>query len=71
MELERLSAELEDLQARYAFQEDTVQALNQVVAQQQRELDGLGKQCAELKQLLEQLLGEMDQLRPDEAPPHY
>lgn len=67
-----MSNDIIDLQTRLAFQEDTMQQLNQTVAAQQQQIDKL--QVA-VKFLIQQLRS----LSPDEAPqgdapeipPHY
>ena len=70
-----LAEAVADLQARYAFQEDHVQALNQVVADQQRSIDTLTKALRAQASLLEQIQGQQggegvsDLL--SERPPHY
>lgn len=70
-DLDELDQKLEDLQARYAFQEDMIQSLNQLVADQQRELTELKRLFSSLKQSLDETMAEMDSLRPDTPPPHY
>jgi len=65
--------EIEDLQVRISFQEDSLQELNITVARQQTELDILRK---ELRRLQERLL-ELERNQPGgegqgtELPPHY
>ena len=65
--------EIEDLQVRISFQEDSLQELNITVARQQTELDILRK---ELRRLQERLL-ELERNQADgegqgtELPPHY
>ncbi|WP_456373749.1 SlyX family protein [Thiolapillus sp.] len=66
--------EIEDLQIRLSFQEDSLQELNITVARQQTELDILRK---ELLRLQDRLL-ELERNQPEEGtdatleiPPHY
>ncbi|WP_456406342.1 SlyX family protein [Thiolapillus sp.] len=66
--------EIEDLQIRISFQEDSLQELNLTVARQQNELAILRK---ELARLMDRLL-ELERNQPGESgdggaelPPHY
>ena len=65
--------EIEDLQVRISFQEDSLQELNLTVARQQTELEILRR---ELRRLQERLL-ELERNQPGgegggvELPPHY
>lgn len=61
-----------DLQTRFAFQEDMVQSLNQIVAQQSQQLEQLQAKSRELEQALLDMQdmaqgGEIPQM----PPPHY
>ncbi|AKX47793.1 hypothetical protein AKN94_10820 [Thiopseudomonas alkaliphila] len=67
MSIEQRLAELE---IRQAFQDDTIQALNDVIASQQIALEKLQRQV----QLLAQRQAEMKpafELADNEPPPHY
>ena len=67
MELENRIVELE---ARQAFQDDTIQALNDVLVEQQRLVDRLQAQVGMLARRQEDLQGRLE--NDDEAPPpHY
>ena len=70
-----LEQSLIDLQTRLAFQEDTLQSLNDVVADHQREIGDIRRQVGALIGQLEQVLVELDSgagAGPfDERPPHY
>lgn len=59
-----------EIEKKYAFQEHTLEQLNQVVIDQQRRLDKLERQ---LKFLHEQLTGNDLIKKPEEEtpPPHY
>lgn len=64
---------LDKLEVLYAEQEHTVQALNTMVAQQEREISRLTERLANLDEQLRSLrtgLGE-DLDTGDEKPPHY
>ncbi|MEM1113815.1 MAG: SlyX family protein [Pseudomonadota bacterium] len=66
---------LEDLQSQLAFQEDTVQSLNDAVASQQQQLMLLQRQLELLKQRQDEQAQLLDQASNsptgDEPPPHY
>jgi len=63
---------LTDIEVKIAFQEDTLQELNQLIYQQQRQLD-------QLEAALNALAGRMAEMaetvpvsdQKDEKPPHY
>ena len=65
--------DIEDLQVRISFQEDSLQELNITVARQQTELDILRKEL----QRLQERLRELERNQPGgegqgtELPPHY
>lgn len=63
---------LVELETRYAYLEHTLQALNDRVAQQQREIDQLTRSC---QQLAERIVRGADAVfkgsLADEIPPHY
>ncbi|MEJ2360203.1 MAG: SlyX family protein [Gammaproteobacteria bacterium] len=67
-----LEQHVTELQTQLAFQEDTIQTLNDIVTRQQAQIDKLEH---EVKALLVQMQQLSDALRPspaDEAPPpHY
>jgi len=64
---------LEELESRVAFQDDVVENLNRVVARQDREIQQLQQEIAELKARFH----ELDDTSPPsttpgfEVPPHY
>ncbi len=69
-----LEAQLQELQAQFAFQEDTVTSLNEALAVQQREILLLKEELALLKQRLKEqgdTLADMAGAPADERPPHY
>ncbi|MEH6589497.1 MAG: SlyX family protein [Halioglobus sp.] len=73
-ELERLKEQVEELQSQMAFQEDTVQALNEAVGHQQQEMFTMRRQLELLKARQEEQgagpSGEAPTIL-DEKPPHY
>lgn len=60
-----------DLESRLAFQDDTIQALNDVLVAQQRELDRLQLQVAALARRQDELGGQLDSAEDEAPPPHY
>ena len=69
-----LEQALIDLQTRLAFQEDTLQSLNDVVADHQKEIGDIRRQVGALIDQLEQVLVELDAGAASgegERPPHY
>ena len=68
---ERLLERTDTLEARLAFQDDTIQQLNDALVAQQARIDLLE---AELRQLIDEFRGGITeaQVGPvDELPPHY
>ncbi|WP_410017117.1 SlyX family protein [Pseudomonas sp. 5P_3.1_Bac2] len=62
---------INDLQSRLAFQDDTIQALNDVVVEQQRLLERLQMQVAALARRQAEVSAQFG-IEEDEAPPpHY
>lgn len=72
-----MNERIEELEARYSFQEDLLQQLNEIVTAQQKQLDLQAKQLHLLHQQLQELQEFRDgQLSPgsdltQEKPPHY
>jgi SlyX protein len=67
-----LSAQLVELQTQLAFQEDALQALDDVVTSQQQSIDRLLLSQQRLERQLAELGGGTDEAPPaDERPPHY
>ena len=61
-----------ELEIRQAYQEDLIQALNQVVADQQKQIGKLEETCKLLHDKIKSLaLGEPHSGLVDERPPHY
>jgi len=65
--------QLEDLQIRFAHQELAIEALNETVAQQDRQITELREELVQLKYMLRELkpspLG--DDVADEPPPPHY
>ena len=72
-DLEELRQQVVELQSQLAFHEDTVNALNDALSQQQREIITLRRQLTLLKQRQDEqalLVGEGSP-SPEPKPPHY
>jgi SlyX protein len=66
------SERLDDLEARLAFQDDTLHALNEVICKQQDQLDRLQVRYRELREVVEALLERQEPGNlPQQRPPHY
>jgi len=73
-DFDKLSAELIDVQSQLAFQEDTLQALNEALTLQQQEILTLRRQVELLKLRQDEQGGSAEQgAAPalDQPPPHY
>lgn len=68
MELERRIA---DLETRLAFQDDTIQALNDVLIAQQAAVDRLQAQLKLLARRQEDMQGDIGMEGDEAPPPHY
>jgi SlyX protein len=68
MELEQ---RITDLEARLAFQDDTIQTLNDVLVSQQRMVERLQAQVALLARRQEDLQSRVGVEEDEAPPPHY
>ncbi|WP_122665123.1 SlyX family protein [Pseudomonas viridiflava] len=66
-----LEARVTDLESRLAFQDDTIQALNDVLVTQQRALDRLQQQMAAMLKRQEEMGSQFEMFGEDAPPPHY
>jgi SlyX protein len=70
-----MSLELEervnDLESRLAFQDDTIQSLNDVLVEQQRVVERLRLQMAALLRRQEEMSGQFESSEEEAPPPHY
>lgn len=70
-----LVTQLIDLQSRFAFQEDLLRELNDIVARQQMQIDLLERQLLlhrdKLTHLIDNLPDRNQATPDDERPPHY
>jgi SlyX protein len=69
-EIEALTARIDTLEVRIAYQDDTVETLNGTITEQWKRIDDLTRQIARLSDRLDQA-GTGDQPAPSEKPPHY
>ncbi|KIY39174.1 MULTISPECIES: SlyX family protein [Pseudomonas] len=60
-----------ELETRQAFQDDTIQALNDVVVEQGRVIERLQLQMAELIKRYEEMVGQFGSEGEEAPPPHY
>jgi len=66
-----LEARVMELETRLTFQDDTIQALNDELVQQQRQVDRLQLQMAALLKRQEEMVGQFGVSEQDAPPPHY
>lgn len=60
-----------DLESQLAFQDDTIQALSDVLAVQQRAVERLQLQMAALLKRQEEMSGQFESFEEEAPPPHY
>jgi uncharacterized coiled-coil protein SlyX len=68
MDLER---RVEELETRYAFQEENIRQLDEVIQESGRMIDMLRSENRELREQLAQRPEETPNKIEDEVPPHY
>ncbi|WP_434770974.1 SlyX family protein [Pseudomonas entomophila] len=66
-----LETRMMDLESRQAFQDDTLQALNDVVVEQARTIERLQLQMVELLRRHEELSSQFGVDEEEAPPPHY
>ena len=66
-----VTAEIEELQTRIAFQEDLIQKLDDALGTQQREIMDLKQQLTLLVSQIRQIEQNIPDAADDEPPPHY
>ena len=63
---------LTELETKVAYQEDSVQQLNEVVISMQKQIDSLELTCQALKERLRDMSGMLSNISDaEEKPPHY
>ncbi|MDM7858558.1 SlyX family protein [Thiopseudomonas acetoxidans] len=65
-----LESRLADLEIHQAFQDDTVQTLSDIIADQQQQIDKLKRQLELLDQRLQEQQSDLTEV-PSDPPPHY
>lgn len=66
-----LELRIVELETRQAFQDDTLQALNDVVVEQAQVIERLKLQVAELIKRHEEMVGQYGAEGEEAPPPHY
>ena len=66
-----LESRVMELESRMAFQDDTIQSLNDVLVEQARVVDRLQSQMAELLKRYEEMVGQYEAGEDEPPPPHY
>ena len=66
-----LQSRVIELESRLAFQDDTIQALNDVLVSQQNAVDRLQLQIAALLKRQEEMGGQFESFEEEAPPPHY
>ena len=66
-----LESQIIELETRQAFQDDSLQALNDVVVEQGRVINRLQLQMAELIKRYEEMVGQYGSEGEEAPPPHY
>ncbi|MDX9664898.1 SlyX family protein [Pseudomonas sp. P5_152] len=60
-----------DLESRLAFQDDAIEAMNDVLVTQQRVVERLQLQMSALLKRQEEMAGQFETFEEDAPPPHY
>lgn len=66
-----LDTKIELLETRLTFQEDTIEALNKVLIQQQQDIEHLKRLVEILQERVKQSLNLNSEIGAEEPPPHY
>lgn len=66
-----LESRVTDLETRLAFQDDTIQAMNDVLVEQQRVMERMRLQLRALAKRQEEMQVPMDAGENEAPPPHY
>jgi SlyX protein len=66
-----LEMRIADLESRLAFQDDTIQTLNDVLVGQQRAVERLQLQLSALARRQEELFSQFGSSEDEAPPPHY
>lgn len=68
---DNLESQIEDLQVKFSFQEETIEALNEVILRQQRSIEHLTNQMTMLRSRLDSMSSNDVNPQDNEPPPHY
>ncbi|KWU50851.1 SlyX family protein [Pseudomonas palleroniana] len=60
-----------DLESRLAFQDDTIETLNDILVTQQRAVERLQLQMTALLKRQEEMVGQFETSEEEAPPPHY
>ncbi|KZZ57236.1 hypothetical protein A3762_02150 [Oleiphilus sp. HI0125] len=71
LSLKQLTHKLEELEMKLAFQDDTIDTLNQIVTKQSRDIQDLWTANKVLKQSLNEMKSGNEDNAPEPPPPHY
>ncbi|MCU1751332.1 SlyX family protein [Pseudomonas sp. 6D_7.1_Bac1] len=66
-----LEERVTELESRLAFQDDTIESMNDVLVTQQRVVDRLQLQMAALLKRQEEMVGQFQSFEEEAPPPHY
>lgn len=66
-----LESRVTELESRLAFQDDTIQSLNDVLVEQSRVVERLQLQMAALLKRYEDMIGQYSSDEDEAPPPHY
>lgn len=66
-----LEARVMELESRLAFQDDTIQALNDELVEQQKRIERMQVQFSALARRQEELQGQVGIAEDEAPPPHY
>ncbi|GLQ31212.1 SlyX family protein [Litoribrevibacter albus] len=66
-----MSSKVEDLETRLAFQEDTLETINKIVIEQQKEIEKLHSYIRILKDKISSVESSIPLAENDAPPPHY
>ncbi|MCG8464671.1 MAG: SlyX family protein [Xanthomonadales bacterium] len=71
MQQSEITTRLEELEIKSAYQEDTINQLNDVIIRQQQEIDRLKAWYQEFTQRLDGITESIQGRLEDDVPPHY
>ncbi len=70
-DFDMLGTRIDELEARFAYQDETIETLNQTVAAQWKKIDALTRQLAALSDRMQQAESSIADRKGFEPPPHY